>query len=108
MGICFPKMTPPRYKDKDEPLNPKPSAVVPTSSSPTYSESAPSVTPPSETQYSEVESSLPRVQLIGDVLCPFTLRVQIALQFKVWNVCNSSLFSFFPVFFLLLSLLKCE
>jgi hypothetical protein len=102
MGICFPKMTPPRYKDKDEPLNPKPSAVVPTSSSPTYSESAPSVTPPSETQYSEVESSLPRVQLIGDVLCPFTLRVQIALQFKVRNVCNSSLFSFFLCFFTLI------
>lgn len=82
MGACCAKNTPPKYKD--ELLNSKPSAVVPTSSSPTYCEST-----PSETTYADVdaESNLSRVQLIGDVLCPFTLRVLIALQFKVKHLC---------------------
>jgi hypothetical protein len=80
MGICFPKATQPKYKD--EPLNPKPSAVVPTSSSPIYCDETLEIPNASEPE-TEAESNLPRVQLIGDMLCPFTLRVQIALQFKV-------------------------
>lgn len=81
MGVCCPKMAP--AKHKDEQLNSNPSAVVPASSSPTYCESSPSETAPSEMTYADAESNLPRVQLIGDVLCLFTLRVLIALQFKV-------------------------
>lgn len=80
MGVCCPKMAP--AKHKDEQLNSNPSAVVPASSSPTYCESSPSETAPSEMTYADAESNLPRVQLIGDVLCLFTLRVLIALQFK--------------------------
>lgn len=93
MGICFPKAAQPKYKD--EPLNPKPSAVVPTSSSPIYCDPSPEDSAPPDTAYSEAESNLPRVQLIGDMLCPFTLRVQIALQFKV----NPKNLSFCSVFF---------
>lgn len=86
MGICCAKATPP--KQKDEILSSKPSAVVvPTSSSPTYCESTPSETTPGDTTYTEAESNLPGVQLIGDDLCPFTLRVLIALQFKVKYLC---------------------
>ena len=78
MGACCAKGTPPKHKD--ELLNSKPSAVVPTSSSPTYCESTPSETTNADV---DAESNLPRVKLIGDALCPFTLRVLIALQFKV-------------------------
>lgn len=89
MGSCCAKAAAAPPKQRDEILSSKPSAVVPTSSSPTYCES----TTPSETTTpgdTDAESTLPRVQLIGDLLCPFTLRVLIALQFKVIKVLSAT------------------
>ncbi|CAK9205947.1 unnamed protein product [Sphagnum troendelagicum] len=65
MGACFRKLlSGKRYKD--EPLNPKASAVVPACTSPPHNDGG----------------AKARVQLFGDHLCPFTLRVRIALQHK--------------------------
>lgn len=65
MGACFQK----QGRDKVE--NTKASAVVPSwGSSPTYT-----------------DDDAGKVNLAGDVLCPFTQRIRIALQHKViWQL----------------------
>jgi hypothetical protein len=69
MGACFCKLFSTGKRYKDELLNPKASAaVVPACISPPHEDGA---------------TKGGRVQLIGDILCPFTLRVRIALQHKV-------------------------
>ncbi|CAK9874795.1 unnamed protein product [Sphagnum jensenii] len=69
MGVCFCKLFSTGKRYKDEPLNPKASAaVVPACISPPHKDDG--------------ATKRGRVQLIGDILCPFTLRVRIALQHK--------------------------
>jgi hypothetical protein len=65
MGACLQKQAP--YEHKVE--NPKASAVVPSWTSPTYEH--------------EDETDGGKVHLYGDVLCPYTQRVRLALQHKV-------------------------
>uniref|UniRef100_A0A7I4CMW1 GST N-terminal domain-containing protein n=1 Tax=Physcomitrium patens TaxID=3218 RepID=A0A7I4CMW1_PHYPA len=80
MGICWPKLAP--SKHKDELVSSKSSTVVPTSSSTTDYESSTHETISCEANRAEAKRNIPGVELIGDLLCPFTLRVLIALQFK--------------------------
>ncbi len=89
MGACFRKLLGgKRYKD--EPLNPKASAVVPACTSPPHNDGG----------------AKARVQLFGDHLCPFTLRVRIALQYKVDLICihHTKLLSFKKYFMLAIRL----
>lgn len=89
MGICWPKLAP--SKHKDELVSSKSSTVVPTSSSTTDYESSTHETISCEANRAEAKRNIPGVELIGDLLCPFTLRVLIALQFKVkcFRLCGS-------------------